>query len=300
MIIADYFEKIGHHELQAAWAEEERRILQEELWRQQKDFREVHQQNHTEMEELQEFPSSTCGRELVHNELEIISRTKCFPTSSNTRRIVGIRRKCKGNVSCTWYSRTFYDIQMATANCVHHHAQLDLRPLLVAQLNFEHTSNNCMSAMTHTDVTTAQHWARCAAFSCVVVHAFIYRTCGSSLALSRGPCARGSFHVIHACALVFGCLSVLSSPVSLLLPQVSLPPLLDVYVRDLLQEFSWCLTRIPWKITCATPASGAWSAWTVIPDTPLRYIAVSWTTHKNVVVTPFHVQESFKHCSSWN
>ena len=25
----------------------------------------------------------------------------------------------------------------------------------------------------------------------------------------------------------------------------------------------WCLTRFPWKIPCATPASGAWSAWTM-------------------------------------
>ena len=52
IIIAEYCEKFGHHELQAARAEEERRILQEELWRQQKDFREVHQQSLTEMEEL--------------------------------------------------------------------------------------------------------------------------------------------------------------------------------------------------------------------------------------------------------
>ena len=36
MIIAEYCEKIGHHELQAARAEEERRILREESWRQQK------------------------------------------------------------------------------------------------------------------------------------------------------------------------------------------------------------------------------------------------------------------------
>ena len=50
-IIAEYREKISHHELQAARAEEERRILQEELWRQQEDFREVHQQSLTEMEE---------------------------------------------------------------------------------------------------------------------------------------------------------------------------------------------------------------------------------------------------------
>ena len=49
-IIAEYCEKIGHHELQAARAEEEHRVLQEELWRQQKDFREVHQQSLTEME----------------------------------------------------------------------------------------------------------------------------------------------------------------------------------------------------------------------------------------------------------
>ena len=34
-------------------------------------------------------------------------------------------KKCKGNVSCTSYSRTFYDTQMATANCVHLHAQLE-------------------------------------------------------------------------------------------------------------------------------------------------------------------------------
>ena len=33
MIIAEYYEKFGHHELQAAHAEEERRILREELWR---------------------------------------------------------------------------------------------------------------------------------------------------------------------------------------------------------------------------------------------------------------------------
>ena len=51
MIIAEYCEKIGHHELPAAHAEEERRILREEFWRQQMDFREVHQQSLTEMEE---------------------------------------------------------------------------------------------------------------------------------------------------------------------------------------------------------------------------------------------------------
>ena len=56
MIIAECCEKVSHHELQAARAEQERQILQEELWRQQKDFRKVHQQNLTEMEELRKIP----------------------------------------------------------------------------------------------------------------------------------------------------------------------------------------------------------------------------------------------------
>ena len=54
MIIAEYCEKIAHHELQAARAEEERRILREEL--QQMEFREVHQQSFTELEELRKIP----------------------------------------------------------------------------------------------------------------------------------------------------------------------------------------------------------------------------------------------------
>ena len=38
MIIAECCEKVSHHELQAARAEQERKNLQEELWRQQKGF----------------------------------------------------------------------------------------------------------------------------------------------------------------------------------------------------------------------------------------------------------------------
>ena len=59
MIIAEYCEKIGHHELQAAHAEDERQIPQEELCRRQKEFREVHRRSLTEMEELRKFQSST-------------------------------------------------------------------------------------------------------------------------------------------------------------------------------------------------------------------------------------------------
>ena len=55
-IIAECCEKVSHHELQAARAEQERKILQEELWRQKLEFREVHQQILTEMKELQKIP----------------------------------------------------------------------------------------------------------------------------------------------------------------------------------------------------------------------------------------------------
>ena len=48
-IIAQYREKVRHHELQAAHAKEERRLLQGQLWRQKLEFREARQQSLTEM-----------------------------------------------------------------------------------------------------------------------------------------------------------------------------------------------------------------------------------------------------------
>ena len=63
MIIAECFEKISYHELQAARAEVERRFLQEEVCRQQKDFCEVHQQSVTEMEEFRKLQSSTLAHQ---------------------------------------------------------------------------------------------------------------------------------------------------------------------------------------------------------------------------------------------
>ena len=54
----EYREKVSHHELQAAQAEEERRLLQGQLWQQKLEFREAHQRSLTEMEELRKFQSS--------------------------------------------------------------------------------------------------------------------------------------------------------------------------------------------------------------------------------------------------
>ena len=57
-IIAECSEKVLHHELLAAQAEQDRKILQEELLRQQLDFREVHQQDLMKHQELQKFQNS--------------------------------------------------------------------------------------------------------------------------------------------------------------------------------------------------------------------------------------------------
>ena len=55
-IIAEYGEKVFHHELLAAQAEQDRTILQEELLRQQQDFREVHQQDLMKPERIANIP----------------------------------------------------------------------------------------------------------------------------------------------------------------------------------------------------------------------------------------------------
>ena len=58
-ILADCHARVSHHEIQAAQAEEERRLLQGQLWQQKLEFRESHQKSLNEMEELRKFQSST-------------------------------------------------------------------------------------------------------------------------------------------------------------------------------------------------------------------------------------------------
>ena len=78
-IIAEYSEKVLHHELLAAQAEQDRKILQEELLRQQQDFREVHQQDLMKQKELQKFQNSTFDEflpEEVHRGSEDYARKR--------------------------------------------------------------------------------------------------------------------------------------------------------------------------------------------------------------------------------
>ena len=91
MIIAEYCEKIGHHQLQTAHAEEERRILREELWRQQMDFREVHQKSLTEMEELRKFQSST---------FDTLARRKLIEDQNTILELSGRVQELQNEVNC--------------------------------------------------------------------------------------------------------------------------------------------------------------------------------------------------------
>ena len=108
MIIAEYCEKIGHHELQAAHAEEERRILREELWRQQKDFREVHQQNLTEMEELRKFQSSTFD-----------TLAKLIEGHNTKKELSGRLQELQNEVNCMNDSKDFQDAESVRSGNSH-------------------------------------------------------------------------------------------------------------------------------------------------------------------------------------
>ena len=95
-IIAEYGEKVLHHEFLAAQAEQNRRILQEELLRQQQDFREVHQQDLMKMKELQK-------------------NSKILPSMSSPSKIImelsGRLQELQNEVNCMNDSKDFQDAE---------------------------------------------------------------------------------------------------------------------------------------------------------------------------------------------
>ena len=110
MTIAEYCEKVGHHELQAAHAEEERRILQEELWRQQKYFREIHQQNLIEMEELRKFQSST---------FDTLARRQLIEDQNTILELSGRVQELQNEVNCMNDSKDFQDAESVRSGNSH-------------------------------------------------------------------------------------------------------------------------------------------------------------------------------------
>ena len=118
-IMAACCEKVSHHELQAARAEQERKILQEELWRQQQDFREVHQRNLTEMKELQKFQSST---------FDTLTRQKLIEDQNTIMELSGRLQELQNEVNCMNDSKDFQDAESVRSGNSHVTSQPMLFP----------------------------------------------------------------------------------------------------------------------------------------------------------------------------
>ena len=118
-IIAESCEKVSHHEFQAARAEQERKILQEELWRQQQDFREVRQQNLTEMEELRKFQSST---------FDTLTRQKLIEDQNTIMELSGRLQELQNEVNCMNDSKDFQDAESVRSGNSHVTSQPMLFP----------------------------------------------------------------------------------------------------------------------------------------------------------------------------
>ena len=101
-VLAEYREKVSHHELHAAQAEEERRLLQGQLWQQKLEFREVHQRSLTEMEELRICQSSA---------FDTMARRK-FIEDQNTILELGQRvQELQNKVNCMNDSKDFQEAE---------------------------------------------------------------------------------------------------------------------------------------------------------------------------------------------
>ena len=109
-IIAEYREKVGHHELQAAHAEEERRLLQGQLWRQKLEFREAHEQSLTEMEELRKFQSST---------FDTIARRKLIEDQNTIFELSGRVQELQNEANCMNDSEDFQDAESVRSGNFH-------------------------------------------------------------------------------------------------------------------------------------------------------------------------------------
>ena len=106
----EYRKKVGHHELQAAHAEEERRLLQGQLWRQKLELREARQQSLTEMKELRKFQSST---------FDTMARRKLIEDQNTILELSGTVQKLQNEVNCMNDSKDFQDAQSVRSGNSH-------------------------------------------------------------------------------------------------------------------------------------------------------------------------------------
>ena len=101
-VLAECYARVSHHELQAAQAEEERRLLQGQLWQQKLEFREAHQRSLTEMEKLRKFQRSA---------FDTMAR-RTFIEYQNTILELGQRvQELQNEVNCMNDSKDFEDAE---------------------------------------------------------------------------------------------------------------------------------------------------------------------------------------------
>ena len=109
-IIAEYSEKVLHHELLAAQAEHDRKVLQEELLRQQQDFREVHQQDLMKHQELQKFQNSA---------FDEFTQKKFIEDQKIIMELSGRLQELQNEVNCMNDSKDFMDAESICSVEIH-------------------------------------------------------------------------------------------------------------------------------------------------------------------------------------
>ena len=142
-IIAEYCEKVSHHEFLAAQAEQDRRILQDELLRQQQDFREVHQQDLIKMKELLKFQNST---------FDEFTKQKFIEDQKIIMELSGRLQELQNEVNCMHDSKDFQDAESIRSGNSHVTSQPGifpkhppfegmLRPSFISQRQIEEPPN---------------------------------------------------------------------------------------------------------------------------------------------------------------
>ena len=160
-IIAEYCEKVSHHEFLAAQAEQNRRTLQEELLRQQQDFREVHQQDLMKMKELQKFQNST---------FDEFTKQRFIEDQKIIMELCGRLQELQNEVNCMNDSKDFQDAESIRSGNSHvtsppglfpKHPPFEgmLRPSFISQRQTEEPPNiwdtSSISRSVRTETTTA-------------------------------------------------------------------------------------------------------------------------------------------------
>ena len=110
MIIAEYCEKVCHHELQAAHAEEERRLPQEQLWRQQMEFREDHQQSFARWRNYEN------SKVLL---FDTLARRKLIEDQNTVMELSGRLQELQNEVNCMNDSEDFQDAESVRSGKSH-------------------------------------------------------------------------------------------------------------------------------------------------------------------------------------